>query len=172
MGDNCSLLESLPLDDPKVSLITIFTSFSPFQSNKSPFSLSLSHWMIRDPCSVIVHKHSRFPMLIMVNVFTVCITCSYSAFLTFQRYPLSPNCSLMVFMVCLVMFACFKRHSTQRGVSLHIYISSTLYFLTFAFCFTRTKPAYGRQGQDWIVGPGYSFVVFSTNKTMETNQKP
>ena len=28
---------------------------------------------------------------------------------------------------------------------------------------TRPKPAYGRQGLDWIVGPGYSFVVFSTN---------
>ena len=37
---------------------------------------------------------------------------------------------------------------------------------------TRPKPAYGRQGLDWIVGPGYSFVVFWTNKTMETNQKP
>ena len=37
---------------------------------------------------------------------------------------------------------------------------------------TRPKPAYGRQGLDWIVGPGYSFVVFSTNKTMETNPKP
>ena len=37
---------------------------------------------------------------------------------------------------------------------------------------TRPKPAYGRQGLDWIVGPGYSFVVFSTNKTMGTNQKP
>ena len=28
---------------------------------------------------------------------------------------------------------------------------------------TRPKPAYGRQGLDWIVRPGYSFVVFSTN---------
>ena len=28
---------------------------------------------------------------------------------------------------------------------------------------TRPKPAYGRQGLDWIVGPGYSFVVFSTD---------
>ena len=36
---------------------------------------------------------------------------------------------------------------------------------------TKAK-AYGRQGLDWIVGPGYSFVVFSTDKTMETNQKP
>ena len=24
---------------------------------------------------------------------------------------------------------------------------------------TRPKPAYGRQGLDWIVGQGYSFVV-------------
>ena len=29
---------------------------------------------------------------------------------------------------------------------------------------TRPKPAYGRQGLDWIVRPGYSFVVFSTNR--------
>ena len=36
---------------------------------------------------------------------------------------------------------------------------------------TRPKPAYGRQGLDWIVWLGYSFVVFSTNKIMETNQK-
>ena len=40
------------------------------------------------------------------------------------------------------------------------------------FTKTRPKPAYDRQGLDWIIGPGYSFVVFSTNKTMETNQKP
>ena len=40
-----------------------------------------------------------------------------------------------------------------------------------SFILTRPKPAYGRQGLDWIVGPGYSFVVFSTNKTMETHQK-
>ena len=36
---------------------------------------------------------------------------------------------------------------------------------------TRPKPAYGRPGLDWIVGPGYSIVVFSTNKTMKTNKK-
>ena len=30
------------------------------------------------------------------------------------------------------------------------------------FYITRPKPAYGRQGLDWIVRPGYSFVVFST----------
>ena len=28
----------------------------------------------------------------------------------------------------------------------------------------RPKPAYGRQGLDWIIRPGYSFVVFSTNR--------
>ena len=32
------------------------------------------------------------------------------------------------------------------------------------FVITRPKPAYGRQGLDWIVRPGYSFVVFSTNR--------
>ena len=37
-----------------------------------------------------------------------------------------------------------------------------------SFNITRPKPAYGRQGLDWIVGPDYRFVVFSTNKTMET----
>ena len=40
------------------------------------------------------------------------------------------------------------------------------------FANTRPKLAYGRQGLDWIAGPGYSFVVFSTNKTMETNHNP
>ena len=30
------------------------------------------------------------------------------------------------------------------------------------FKIIRPKPAYGRQGLEWIVGPGYSFVVFST----------
>ena len=36
----------------------------------------------------------------------------------------------------------------------------------YNFEITRPKPAYGRQGLDWIVGPGYSFedVVFSTNR--------
>ena len=29
---------------------------------------------------------------------------------------------------------------------------------------TRPKPAYGRQGLDWIFGPEYSFVVLSTNR--------
>ena len=32
----------------------------------------------------------------------------------------------------------------------------------FTFWNTRPKPAYGRQGLDRIIGPGYSFVVFST----------
>ena len=51
-----------------------------------------------------------------------------------------------------------------------IWIRSTAYFKVFYK--TRPKPAYGRQSLDWIVGPGYSFVVLSTNKTIETNQKP
>ena len=37
---------------------------------------------------------------------------------------------------------------------------------------TRSYAALQAADLDWIVGPGYSFVVFSTNKTMETNQKP
>ena len=32
---------------------------------------------------------------------------------------------------------------------------------------TRPKPAYGRQGLDWIVRPGYSFVVFSYNRGVQ-----
>ena len=46
------------------------------------------------------------------------------------------------------------------------------YNLIIIIIITRPKPAFSRQGLDRIVGPGYSFVVFSTNKTMETNQKP
>ena len=47
-----------------------------------------------------------------------------------------------------------------------------IFFINIIIKITRPKPGYGRQGLDWIVGPGYSFVVISTNKTMETNQKP
>ena len=47
-----------------------------------------------------------------------------------------------------------------------------IFFINIIIKITRPKPAYGRQGLDWIVGAGYSFAVFSTNKTMETNQKP
>ena len=32
-----------------------------------------------------------------------------------------------------------------------------LYLLSNCFIQTRPKPAYGRQGLDWIIGPGYSF---------------
>ena len=48
----------------------------------------------------------------------------------------------------------------------HLFPQRILHLIFFS---TRPKPAYGLQGLDWIVGPGYSFVVFSTNKTMETN---
>ena len=37
-------------------------------------------------------------------------------------------------------------------------------YLSRLFVKTRPKPAYGRQGLDWIVGPRYSFLVFSTKK--------
>ena len=47
-----------------------------------------------------------------------------------------------------------------------------LSFVIIIIIITRPKPAYSRQGLDWILGPGYSFVVVSTDKTMETNQKP
>ena len=60
--------------------------------------------------------------------------------------------------------------STSPALVFKISITITIIFITIIF--TRPKPAYGRQGLDWIVGPGYSFAVFSTNKTMETNQKP
>ena len=50
--------------------------------------------------------------------------------------------------------------SRSKGGSslLHIWLILILRY----FKITRPKPAYGRQGLDWIVGPGYSFVVFST----------
>ena len=49
------------------------------------------------------------------------------------------------------------------------------------FADTRPKPAYGRQGLDWIIRPEYSFRVFSmwkmknqpwTMKTMKNHEKP
>ena len=51
-------------------------------------------------------------------------------------------------------------------------VASSKNLIIIIIIITRPKPAYGRQGLDWIVGPGYSFVVFSTNKAMKTNQKP
>ena len=47
------------------------------------------------------------------------------------------------------------KHQASTGCGLW----STLHFKTFYY-FTRPEPAYGRQGLDWIVGPGYSFGVF------------
>ena len=41
---------------------------------------------------------------------------------------------------------------------------STTFLIGIIIIITRPKPAYGRQGLDWIVGPGCSFVVFSTKK--------
>ena len=72
--------------------------------------------------------------------------------------------------------------ATQRLVHYHepcasgelemIIIITIAVIITIIIIITRPKPAYVRQGLDWIVGPGYNFVVFSTNKTMETNNKP
>ena len=39
------------------------------------------------------------------------------------------------------------------------------------FLQTRPKPAYGRQGLDWIIGPGYSFVVFSTTDLLWSKKR-
>ena len=43
------------------------------------------------------------------------------------------------------------------------FLSSVIISSIIFIIITRPKPAYGRQGLDWIIGPGYSFVVFSTN---------
>jgi hypothetical protein len=40
-------------------------------------------------------------------------------------------------------------------------VTWTAFAILAMFFNTRPKPAYGRQGLDWIVGPGYSFVVLS-----------
>ena len=80
-----------------------------------------------------------------------------------------------------------KQKSDGYGFRWHFYVSNILSFgpnfakngpkgpkktwmskiwnftkLGVKICDTRPKPAYGRQGLDWIVGPGNSFVVFST----------
>ena len=47
-----------------------------------------------------------------------------------------------------------------------------VYFeLNNSFNWTRPKLAFGRQGQDWIVGPKHNFRMFSTWKWI-TNQDP
>ena len=43
---------------------------------------------------------------------------------------------------------------------------TTIIVIITTIIITRPKLAYGLRGLPWIVGPGYSFVVFSTNKTM------
>ena len=69
--------------------------------------------------------------------------------------------NIIIFVVNILMITC-------RGLM----VIMIMIIIMIIIMITRPKPAYGRQGPDWIVGPGYSFVVFSTNKTMETNQKP
>ena len=79
--------------------------------------------------------------------------------------------SRMVMMMRTILFLFFKDLSLFRAQ---------------AFDITRPKPAYGRQGLDWIAGPEYSFMVFSMWKnqpgtmknhenrpgTMKTDQEP
>ena len=68
-----------------------------------------------------------------------------------------------------------REPDSSSGLWLALFVIIIIIIITIIITIinnTRPKPAYGRQGLDWIVGPGYSFVVFSTNKTMETNQKP
>ena len=67
--------------------------------------------------------------------------------------------------ICSVVTMSWNCPNSEQ-VALHIGIINIIINIT------RPKPAYSRQGLDWIVWPGYSFVVFSTNKTMETNQEP
>ena len=58
----------------------------------------------------------------------------------------------------------FYVNRTKRHVSWSI-CPHTLLFNT-----TRPKPAYGRQGLDWIVGPGYSFTYTFLSLTGGYNQ--
>ena len=83
---------------------------------------------------------------------------------------LSAGCIVLQAIWALVLWAPLAEHAQlPNAMIIHAFISISC---EKTFFVTRPKPAYGRQGLDWIVGPGYSFVVFSTNKTIETNQKP
>ena len=93
----------------------------------------------RNSCDifVIIHKHSSYPNgwswstyhiyclhhLLIIGAFDI------------PKIPFITKLFSYGFMVCLVKLAWFQRHSTPRRVCLHMCIlSSTLYFLTFAFC--------------------------------------
>ena len=52
-----------------------------------------------------------------------------------------------------------------------LHIAMELNVFLKAFTCTRPKPAYGRQGLDWIIGPGYSFVVFSTTDLLWSKKR-
>ena len=75
VGDNCSLLESLPLDDPKVSLITIFTSFSPSSHFQS---ISLTSYFLTFAFCCIVdcesHLHTSIVWNILIFLLSSCWT--------------------------------------------------------------------------------------------------
>ena len=60
---------------------------------------------------------------------------------------------------------CLVWHHHQYHHHHIIIITNIIIIITnIIIIITRPKPAYGRQGLDWIFGPGYSFVVFSTNR--------
>ena len=48
-------------------------------------------------------------------------------------------------------------------------VADPIMMLMIMIIITRPKPAFGRQGLDWIVRPGNSFVVVSTNRGILTS---
>ena len=73
--------------------------------------------------------------------------------------------NLEMFLLCSIMknseiTFCVKQECTEKAVVFSV--TTNLADPVITIFRTRPKPAYGRQGLDWIVGPGYSFVVFST----------
>ena len=73
----------------------------------------------------------------------------------------------------LIIFG--KRWKTPRSrcyTTEVFFLNFIMIMRLFNFYSTRPKPAYGWQGLDWIVGPGYSFVVFSNQKPWNHLEKP
>ena len=51
--------------------------------------------------------------------------------------------------------------TSEIKIIVMVFLLNILVLIITTFCVTRPKPAYGRQGLDWIAGPEYSFTVFS-----------
>ena len=65
---------------------------------------------------------------------------------------------------------CFQQETFRQGQQSYLSLGMMDSLWHFqAFVLTRQKPAYGRQGLDWIVRPGYSS---NHDTTMETNWPP